>query len=69
MYIPFFVGSPNICGYNGNNPDGFWSTLQQWVSFTSETYSNTTENTHPSLGIGLVDWPVEAWAQAATGNY
>ncbi|KAJ3332837.1 hypothetical protein HDU76_012901 [Blyttiomyces sp. JEL0837] len=59
----FFIQSSNVCGYKGNNPQSFWTTLQSW-----STYSNTSTPPTP-LVLGLADWPVEPWDQASTGDY
>ncbi|KAJ3219666.1 hypothetical protein HDU67_010028 [Dinochytrium kinnereticum] len=61
--VPFFIQSSNVCGYRGNNPDGFWSTLQQWSS-----WSNNSSPMVP-MALGLIGWPVEPWAQGSIGDY
>ncbi|KAJ3238184.1 hypothetical protein HDU78_003650 [Chytriomyces hyalinus] len=59
--VPYFLGSPNICGYAGNNPAGFWASLDAWNTWLKPQQL--------PMYIGLVDWTVEAWAQAAGGDY
>ncbi|RKO97412.1 hypothetical protein CXG81DRAFT_18363 [Caulochytrium protostelioides] len=58
---PWMTASPNICGFAGNNPSGFWTQLRVWNDLAA------------SLGIpmfpGLPTWYVEAFDQAATGDY
>lgn len=79
-YTPYFIQSPNVCGYSGNNPSGFWTTLASWSAWTSSitpqyesnVQSNTigtTTNIGIPMAVGLVAWPTEAWAQAASGDY
>ncbi|KAJ3099377.1 hypothetical protein HDU97_003250 [Phlyctochytrium planicorne] len=60
---PFFIQSANICGYRGNNPAGFWSTIQQWSDWTKTATPAVT------FALGLVSWYVEPWAQATLGDY
>ncbi|KAJ3404484.1 hypothetical protein HDV05_007144 [Chytridiales sp. JEL 0842] len=62
--VPTFIQSPNICGYRGNNPEGFWTTLEQW-----RNYARSASPAVVPLVLGLVSWPVEPWAQAALGDY
>ncbi|KAI8620937.1 hypothetical protein BC830DRAFT_377630 [Chytriomyces sp. MP71] len=66
--VPYFLGSPNICGFAGNNPGGFWSTLDQWNSWLNGSMFQTPPSSMP-MYLGLADWPVEAWDQATTGDY
>ena len=59
---PFFVSSPNICGWGVNNA-GFWDTLRKWNNWAA---SLTTPL--PVL-VGLPAWYDPSWAQAAVGDY
>ncbi|KAI9105407.1 glycoside hydrolase superfamily [Phlyctochytrium arcticum] len=58
----FFVSSPNICGWTGNNA-GFYSVAAQWINFI-KTNTPTTK-----FYVGLPSWYVPEWAQAANGDY
>ncbi|KAJ3192142.1 hypothetical protein HK101_006977 [Irineochytrium annulatum] len=61
--VSYFIQSPGICGYAGNNPDGFWTSLGTWSNWTASL------PTKPPLALGIIDWYTEAWDQGSTGDY
>ncbi|KND05078.1 uncharacterized protein SPPG_00753 [Spizellomyces punctatus DAOM BR117] len=59
---PYFISSPNICGWKGNNA-GFWSFINQWSAFIASFTPNT------KLFVGLPSWYTPEWVNAAAGDY